>query len=288
MGIDNADNSKDSVQDANKIILSIGLIVVIVVTLTTTGWLVVQWLYAPGNFPIRKIELVNQLKQQRSAELQKVAVKAIDGGFFSMNVDIFRKELLLLPWIKNVSVRKVWPNKLLVTISERRPIVRWFSIDSPSEINQTYSKATDNNTIPNTVSETLLSAEGIIFAPEVTQEQQIKFSKLPLFSGPQNNVDKILKKCLQFIQIINPINIKVKRCTMDSRHAWNIELTTRLELKMGKNEVIKRLQRFVDVFSQQLGPYLKYVAYVDLRYSNGISVKWIEESANKADEMRLN
>lgn len=283
MGKINENNNTDLFKGVNKSMLSMGLIIVIIVCVLTMGWFVVQWLYTPGNFPIRKIELVNQLKHQKSTELQRVAANAIQGGFFSMNVDAFREELLLLPWIKNVSVRKVWPNKLLVTITERTPIVRWFSVDRQS-IMQNNTRATDKQVSR----QILLSEEGVVFAPEVTPQQRVKFSRLSLFSGPDKNTDKVLKQCMQFRQIVNAINAKIERCTMDARHAWEIKLTTSLVLNLGKNNVIDRLQRFVDVFSQQLDRYLKYVAYADLRYSNGFSVKWIEISAAETDEMRLN
>ena len=283
MGKINEDNNTASLKGLHYKTSDVVEFIADIVSVITAGWFVVQWLYTTGNFPIRKVELVNQLKHQKSTELQRAAANAIDGGFFSMNVDAFREELLLLPWVKNVSVRKVWPDKLLVAITERTPIVRWASVDAQS-MNQTSNKATDKNT----GRQILLSEEGVVFTPEVTQQQQVNFSKLSLFSGPHKSADKVLKQCMQFRQIVNTMNTKIERCSMDARHAWEIELATRLVLNLGKNDVIDRLQRFVNVFSQQLDQYLQYVAYADLRYSNGFSVKWIGHSAAQTDGMRLN
>jgi len=98
-----------------------------------------------------------------------------------MNVNVFREELLLLPWVKTVSVRKVWPDKLLVTITERIPVVRWFSVDTGTDINHINNKVTDENTSSDTDRDILLSEEGVIFAPELTRPLapiQLKASRI--------------------------------------------------------------------------------------------------------------
>jgi cell division protein FtsQ len=96
------------------------------ISLCLSAWFLVDWLYKPGNFKIKKIELIKQLKNQESNELQKVAAHAINGGFFSLDVDQFRVALLTnLPWVKSVAVRKIWPDKLLIAIVEYQPFVRW-------------------------------------------------------------------------------------------------------------------------------------------------------------------
>ena len=278
------DHNTGAVRMSYSSLLSVSFIAVIAIVVIAAGWFAVKWFYAPGNFPIRKIELVKQLKHQKSDELQQVAANAIDGGFFSMNVDVFREKLLLLPWVENVSVRKVWPNKLLVSITERTPASRWLSLDEQRMNN----KSINNMQELNTHWKALLSNEGVIFSPEITQSQRTKFMNLPLFSGPNKSAHKVLQQCIAFLKIIKSMDITMQHCAMDARHAWKIELASSLIVNLGKYEVMKRLQRFVDVFSQQLNEYLPYVRYADLRYSNGFSVKWNSDLAEQADGMRLN
>ena len=124
---------KDSEAVKNKILTKLLLLMVLMVLLTTS-WLFVSWLNKPGNFPFKKVELVNQLENQKSKELQNITANALNGGFFSLNVDQLRADLLAkLPWVKSVSVRKVWPNKLLVKIVEHKPVARWLSVEKNND-----------------------------------------------------------------------------------------------------------------------------------------------------------
>ncbi len=228
--------------------------------------IVVSWLNKPGNFPFKKVELVNQLENQESSELQRIAAEALNGGFFSLDVDAFRAELVKqLPWVKSVSVRKLWPDKLAIEIIEYKPVVRWQSVDSHSSMQ----------------AKQLLSREGVIFKPHLTAAQIVKFEQMVLFFGPKMNAGKILEKCYVISKKLTSLGLGIQHCGMNNRRTWKLNLTgfkknraITIEIKLGKNNVIQSLERFVQVFSGKLEPYLDSIESVDLRYSNGFSVKW--------------
>ena len=228
-------------------------------------WMFISWLYKPGNFPIKKVELVNKLVNQESGELQKATAGALKGGFFSLNVEHFREDLLSrLPWVKSVSVRKVWPDKLLVSITEHKPVVRWMSLEKQD---------VDKNTAPQ-----LLSDEGVIFHPELTELQQKRFNNLALFSGPDNNAYKILQMCAQMNDNLKQLGLSLLQCGMNDRRTWVINLNNKMTIKLGKEEIMHKLERFIKVFMGQLRQYLNSVDYADLRYANGFSIQWNSES----------
>lgn len=228
-----------------------------------------NWLYKPGNFPIRKVELANKLENQESRELQQVAANTLNGGFFSLDVEQFRANLLArLPWIKTVAVRKVWPNKLLLSITEHKPVVRWLTLKKDQQIHEVQSAGEFE----------LLSDEGIIFRPEFTEKQQLKFNRLALLTGPENSARKVLRICLQIHDNLKQLNAGIKRCGMNERRTWMLVLNNDIEIKLGKENIMRRLKRLIGVFSEQLQHYTGLVDYADLRYSNGFSIKW--NSAN--------
>ena len=47
------------------------------------------------------------------------------GGFFQVDIAAVRESALSVPWVRDVSVRRVWPGELHVTVVEDRPIARW-------------------------------------------------------------------------------------------------------------------------------------------------------------------
>jgi cell division protein FtsQ len=243
----------------------------LLLVMTVTGLIVsavffIGWLYKSENFPIRKVELINKLENQESIELQKVSEKALHGGFFNLDVELFRTELLAeLAWVKSVTVRKIWPDKLLVSIDEHEPVVRWLSITkrTPSGRQHQQEKYFD-----------LLSREGIIFSPHFTDEQQLEFSKMALLTGPYNNAKKILKVCYQINKMVRQLDVTIAKCGMNERRAWSVVLGNGIELKLGKDKIMQQLERFTRIFSGQLKHYVGSIDYADLRYSNGFSIKW--------------
>ncbi len=241
------------------------LLLIIVLIITSLG-IVINWLNKPGNFPFKKVELINQLENQESKELQKIAAQALNGGFFSLNVDEFRENLLnKLPWVKSVSVRKLWPDKIAVEIIEYKPVVRWQSVD--------------NHSLKKT--KQLLSQEGVIFRPQLTADQLLKFDQMALFFGPEMNARKILDKCFAINKKLFTLNLGIKQCGMNNRRTWRLILAdfnknreANIEIQVGKDNVVQRLDRFVQVFSGKLKQFLVSIETVDLRYTNGFSIKW--------------
>ncbi|MCU7798603.1 MAG: FtsQ-type POTRA domain-containing protein [gamma proteobacterium symbiont of Lucinoma myriamae] len=230
--------------------------------LLTASWLFMSWLTKPENFPFKKVELVNQLENQKSKELQRMTGNMMNGGFFNINVNQLRADLLFrLPWVKSVSVRKVWPDKLLLKIIEHKPVARWLSVEKSNKLNETQ----------------LISQNGIIFNPVLTDKQERQFAKMTLLTGTKSNAEKVLTNCSHINKRLKQLGIGIKQCGMNERRSWKLKLSliNDLDLQLGKEKIMQKLERFINVFSGQLKQYLSSVESADLRYSNGFSVKWI-------------
>ena len=72
--------------------------------------------------------------------------------------------------------------------------------------------------------------------------------------------------------------MKMAEFTINDRWAWKIKLTTGLEILLGRNDQLKKLQRFLktlDILGQE---GVEQMAIVDLRYPNGYAVSWKPET----------
>ncbi len=264
------------VEDTMVYILPKILFIVIFMVVLVSSWFFVDWLYQPDSFPIKQVKLENQLKNQKSNELQVIASKAVNGGFFSLDIDKFRSELLSsLPWVEEVRVRKFWPDKLLVSIKEYQPISRWISIDNVQK-NPQHSQ----NDIE------LLSRNGVIFYPKLTDKQTKKFNRMAVLSGPEMNAKIILETCVKINNSLKKLKSRVQQCGMNGRRSWLITLNNGIVIKLGKENVMQNLHQYIDVFSNQLSKYFDQVDYADLRFSNGFSVKW--KVTNDESNMQTN
>ena len=66
---------------------------------------------------------------------------------------------------------------------------------------------------------------------------------------------------------------------LDERGAWEIELANGVVVKLGRQAVTDRLERFIHLASPLVAKRLAEIKYVDMRYTNGFSVGWNARSA---------
>jgi len=68
--------------------------------------------------------------------------------------------------------------------------------------------------------------------------------------------------------------MKLSEFTVNDRGAWKIKLATGLEILLGRNEQLKKLQRFLKTLAVLKQEQVEQMAIVDLRYPNGYAVSW--------------
>ena len=79
----------------------------------------------PGRLPLRVIEVNGELQQLEPEQIQRTVIDAIDGGFFSCDMQRLRAAVLAMPWVEDVSIRRVWPDRLSMVVTEQVPLARW-------------------------------------------------------------------------------------------------------------------------------------------------------------------
>ncbi len=66
---------------------------------------------------------------------------------------------------------------------------------------------------------------------------------------------------------------------LDERGAWELELADGLQVRLGRQDVKDRLERFIRLASPMVAKRVAEISYVDMRYTNGFSVGWNARSA---------
>jgi len=150
----------------------------------------------PGKFPIRTITVTVMDRNHVDPVLIKTVVSNnTAGGFFSLQVNRLRASLLTIPWIYDVSFRRVWPDQLLISVQEQQAIARWGS-------------------------NALLNAQADIFIPPLNS-----FPKnLPLLSGPADSQQEVLRCLQQLNQMLSPLDLQITTLSLSARHAWQLTL----------------------------------------------------------------
>ncbi len=199
------------------------------------------WLLHAALFPVRTIELSTTLQHAPRAEVAATLAHVGRGNFFAAPIDELRSALERLPWVRRAAVRRAWPDGLEVSIEEQVPLARWAAGG-------------------------LVNQQGERFAGATA-------ARLPLFSGPSGTEAEFASRYARFSQLLAPLGSPIERLTLSARLAWELKLANGLELKLGRDAQAAeaRLGRFVAACeANELAPL---GAVVDLRYSNGFTVR---------------
>src|SRR5690349_12843 len=89
----------------------------------------VWWLAQRPAFTLKTIRVdgtaETQLRRVNALTIRSTALPRIRGNFFTANLDTVRAAFESVPWVRKATVRREWPNTLLVTIEEHEPLGTW-------------------------------------------------------------------------------------------------------------------------------------------------------------------
>ncbi len=223
-----------------------------VVAAMTGTFAAVRWLDDPKHLPIREVRINGELRHLSPAHVQQAVLAEATGGFFSVDVDRIRTAVLANPWVREVSVRRVWPDTLVVTVSEQHPLAYWGAA-------------------------ALISAGGVVFRP--TPEQ---FPPgLPLLNGPEGAQVSLLNRYRQLQAWFAPLGLRVQQVDLNSRRSWRFTVVNDqggggkagIEIVVGRTDFDARVQRLITAWPRTVGAREGEIAGVDLRYTNGFAVR---------------
>ncbi|MGY6554120.1 MAG: cell division protein FtsQ/DivIB [Wenzhouxiangella sp.] len=198
-------------------------------------------------WPIRWLDVEGELVRTSASQIRSAAIGPASRGFFAADLVQVRSEIEALPWIARAEVSRHWPDALLILVEEHRPIARW---------NES----------------ALFSAHGEVFEASGSQAMQ----GLPRLSGSEAQREEVWKTWHWMRAYLLAIGADVSELTVDQRGAWTATLDSGVELKLGREQVRERLLRFVQVHDE-LRSGERRAARIDLRYTNGLSVRWAVE-----------
>jgi cell division protein FtsQ len=193
-------------------------------------------------FPIKQVNVYGA-KHSDPAVLQALIKPMINRGFFSVDVDSIKEQLKQSSWVTDASVQRVWPDKVAVILNERAPFARW------------------NNTA-------LLSDSGELFSANMEETES-----LPRFVGPDGEHIHMLDYYKKINSILLPLHIKISRLELTAS-TWKLTFDNGIKLDVGYRDVLTHIGHFVKVYPKIVGNRAADVEYVDLRYPNGLAIRW--------------
>ncbi|HHJ20330.1 MAG TPA: FtsQ-type POTRA domain-containing protein [Gammaproteobacteria bacterium] len=213
-----------------------------------SGWRSYHWLMLPTTLPLLHVEVKGNLLRVDPKVLEEKIRHSVTSGFFSTDLAAVKQRLLAIPWVYDVSLRRVWPDRLEVAIEEQQPIARWGD-------------------------EGLLNRYGEVFKASLDSRSIV----LPVISGGKGREHELIQAFVSADEVLNPLDLRLIELREDPRGDQRLLLSSGVELALGRQQHEARLSRFAAAYRRTLAQVIDRISVLDLRYANGFSVRWRHE-----------
>ncbi len=81
-----------------------------------------QKLSNPSCFPVKNIKISGDLTYVKKSHLQQIILPFLVRGFFRLDSQGLKEKISHEPWIANVTLKRFWPDTLIVNFVTKKPI----------------------------------------------------------------------------------------------------------------------------------------------------------------------
>ena len=163
-------------------------------------------------------------------------------GFFTTDLRGAYDNVLAMPLIKEVQVKKRWPGYVEITVSEDIPMAVWNG-------NQLIGISGDLMAIP----------------------ERLNVDNLTLIRGDIEYMDIAIKNYRVLQQALAPTGTNVSTLSMTNTGSLELDLNNQWHVSLGRKNIEARARRLLKVMSRFPA---EQVAEVDLRYGKGAAIRW--------------
>lgn len=232
----------------NRIAIALLMVSVLGAVALTAHWM--------ANRPVFVVKRVvvdaarGELLHVSAPQVHAAISEALNGTVLSADLQAVHRALQSIPWVRTTTVRRIWPNRLLVRIEEQRAVATW----APGH---------------------LVNHLGEVF-PGLAVDSEAPCRLIPL-SGPAGSERLVLERARQLADWLAPMGRPLRALTLSDQYSWTAELEGGLVMELGRDSLATPVEERVRMFvktqpwlARQLAAASPSVmTRADLRYATG-------------------
>ena len=209
-------------------------------------------------FQLKRIDVRGDLRHVTAASVRAALAGRLRGNYFTMRLEDTRRLFETVPWVAQASVRRVWPDRLVVTLTEHRALGVW----------------EDGR---------LLSDRGELFVAN-PDEAEI-YGQLPEFSGPFSAAKDAARRYYELSAQFAALSLRIAAIDISDRKAWSLRLGSDLRedakdrgdirVELGRDRAAmplgERVAQVVAAYPLVVAQLGGAPARIDARYANGLA-----------------
>ncbi|MFN7779194.1 MAG: cell division protein FtsQ/DivIB [Betaproteobacteria bacterium] len=234
-------NSLRLIQWATRLIVLLAILLALVQ--------VARWVAQRPWFDFKRVEVRGDVRHVTSAELRAAIAGRLAGNYFTLRLDEARRAVETVPWVAQAAVRRVWPDLMVVELTEHRALGLW-----------------DDGR--------LVSDAGVLFTANPAEAEV--YGPLVEFGGPPALAGEAVRRHAAFAAALAPLGHKVEQVQVSERQSWSLATDAPLQVQLGRDEppgqVEQRLRQIVAAYPQLAAHSSHPPRRIDARYPNGFAV----------------
>lgn len=193
---------------------------------------------------------ISGISQMRETEVLTAAGLNSKLSLAFLDVSDLRERLEHVPLVESATVRKLYPNELVITLTERQPYAVW---QNNGEL-------------------FIIAADGTVI--DLMQDE--RFADLPFVVGENANLRS--KEYFAILEAAGPLKSRIRAGTLVSGRRWTLKIDNGMDVRLPEQGATDALARLVKLENEQK-ILEKDVLAIDLRMADRVVVRLTEEAA---------
>ena len=189
--------------------------------------------------PVQRVEFSGDTARIPPEALEAFAA-SIRGSTVRASLGAVREAARRIPWVRNASVRRSFPDAIEVRLETYEPLARWNDA-------------------------ALLSTRGEIFTAAFD-------APLPRLRGPDAAAPLMARRYPALAAAVAPLASPIAELRLSPRGAGQLTLASGLDLDLGRADLEERVARFASAWPELAARGI-VPAHADLRYANGFALR---------------
>lgn len=234
----------------------IGVKLLLIMLLLGAGglWLItkdagLKWSVKIASLPVKYVRIEGVFQNISKDDIKTALEPLVATGFLEADMQAIHLAAGALPWVDTVEVKRIWPDTIDIKVTEKKPYARWGE-------------------------NSLITEAGVIFTPSNIERQQ----HLIKVTAPEPRRLEVLELMKGIKTALADESLELAEFSINKRWSWTIKLKDGLEILLGREGQVKKLQRFLRTIPLLGKQQIEAMAVVDLRYPNGYAVSWKAET----------
>jgi len=210
------------------------------------------WLARLPVFTLRGITVEGDLTHNSPQALRATVMPRLAGSFLSLDLVHARDAFESVPWVRRATVRRVWPDRLAVTLEEHRVAALW-NFDTSGEA--------------------LVNTFGEVFEANVGE---VEDDALPHLVGPAGSAARVLAMQRALVPALQTLGSAIETLRLSGHGSWRATLANGVVIELGRgapDAVAARAARFARTLPQVTATYQRPLLSADLRHPDGYAVR---------------